>query len=485
MQGIKNKGKLKVLSKDEVEKIHEATLKVLEKTGVRFDSADAVQRLVKNGALMHPSKKNVITFPRSVVEESIKKIPRYGKYYARDPKNNVKFDGRTTYTHTEGGNPNMLDPETGQVRMATYKDVCETARVIDALDNCHTTGNFIVATDVPPQMLVVKTTEALIKNTTKVLSNYALNTDQVDVLAKMWACVAGGMEQLRKKPLFSVYGSPTSPLTYDVHVCDVMVKGAEYGMPVDVVPCPINGGTAPITTAGGLVQQNAELLAGVMLIQTANTQVPIQYSGRLSVMDLRSGRNVWGMPEMALASAATVQIAHKYHMIADVYGVTTDVNSWDIQTGIERMQAALIPALAGADNLSGIGGIWENAGSFEMLMIDNEIYGDVFRTIRGINVDDDHLAIDIIDKVGQMGNYLAQPHTMTHLRAGEVRISPLWDKRTFEKTKSEGFRPLQAVAREAAKKILREHQVTPLDKDVERDLDAVVKEAERTLLGKG
>ncbi|HEX9907291.1 MAG TPA: trimethylamine methyltransferase family protein [Thermoplasmata archaeon] len=482
LQGVKNKGRLKVLSNDEVDKIHDASLTVLERTGIRFDSEEAIERLCKNGATMHPSKKGVVLFPRDLVEVSIKRIPRYGKSYARDPKNDVTFDGETTYAHTEGGNPNMMDLETGQVRMATYKDVAETARVIDALENCHTTGNFVVATDVPPEMLVIKTTEALMKNTSKCLSNYALSKDQVDFLAKMWACVAGDIEALRKRPLFSVYGSPTSPLTYDTRVCDVMIRGAEYGMPVDVVPCPINGGTAPVTLAGGLVQQNAELLAGVMLIQTVNDRIPIQYSGRLSTMDLRTGRNLWGVPEMAIVSAATVQIAHKYNMIADVYGVTTDVDAWDIQTGIERMQAALVPAMAGADNLSGIGGIWENACSFEMLVIDNEIYADVFRALRGIDVDPEHLAVDIIDKVGPMGNYLAQPHTMKHMRAGELRVSPLWDKRTMEKVKRDGFMHLQDAAKEMAKKILKEHQVTPLDKDVERDLDMVVKEAERKLL---
>jgi len=301
----------------------------------------------------------------------------------------------------------------------------------------------------------------------------------------MWSVVAGGLEQLRKRPLFTLYGSPSSPLTYDSHACDVMLKGAENGIPVDVVPCPISGGTAPVTLAGGLAQQNAELLGGVMIVQIASTKLPLQYSGRLSVMDLRSGQNIWGVPEMALASAATVQIAHKYRMIADVYGVTTDVNAWDMQTGVERMQAAIVPALAGADNLSGIGGMWGNACSHEMLVIDNEIYHDVFRLMRGFEVDDEHLALDIIDRVGHMGNFLAQPHTMKHFKAGELRLSPLWDKRSGERVRKDGFKALQDVAREHARKILKEHQVAPLDKDVEKELDRVIKEESKKLIAKG
>jgi trimethylamine--corrinoid protein Co-methyltransferase len=263
-----------------------------------------------------------------------------------------------------------------------------------------------------------------------------------------------------------------------------MLRGAEYGVPVDLVPCPIAGGTAPITLAGGLAQQNAELLGGVMMVQTVDDKLPIQYSGRLSVMDLRSGNNIWGVPEMALMSAATVQIAHKYNMIADVYGVTTDVNGWDMQVGLERMMAALVPSMAGADSLSGIGGAWANAGSYEMLVIDDEIYKNVYRIAHGIDVDDDRLALDVIDKVGPMGNFLAQMHTMTYLRKGEMMISDLFDKRTSERVRTEGFRPLHVVAKDKVKKILEEHEVVPLDRDVEQELTKTVKEAEKTLLGR-
>ena len=234
-----------------------------------------------------------------------------------------------------------------------------------------------------------------------------------------------------------------------------------------------------------LAQQNAELLAGVMLVQTVSTKVPMQYSGRLSMMDQRYGRNVWGNPEMGIASAATVQIAHKYNMIADVYGVTSDIQQFGIQMGLERMMTGIVPALAGADNLSGIGGAWENAASYEMLVIDNEIFGDIFRMVSGTDISDDRLALDMIDKVGPMGNYLAQPHTMKYLRSGEMRLSQLYDKRTGERVKTEGQRPLQDAARDAVRKMLKEHQPMPLDKDIENDLAKVVKEAERELLGKG
>ena len=484
IQGVKCKRLLNVLTDDQVDAIHEASLTILEKTGVRYDSPNAYRRLEEAGGVKHSTRKNVLTFPRSMVEEAIRKIQPYGRYYARDPENDLVFDGEHQFAHPLGGNPAMLDLETGESRGSTLKDVGDTAKILDALPTASSIGNFVVATDVPPQMLVVRTMEATMRNTSKCVSGYALKVEEVDVLAKMWSAVAGGEEELRKKPLFTVYGSPSSPLTYDEHASDVMIRGAEYGAPVDLVPCPITGGTAPVTLSGGLAQQNAELLGGVMLVQTVSDKLPIQYSGRLSVLDLRSGNNVWGVPEMALMSAATVQIAHKYNMIADVYGVTTDANGWDMQIGLERMMSALMPAMAGADNLSGIGGAWGNAGSYEMLVIDDEIYKTVFRMVHGIEIDDDRLALNIIDEVGPMGNYLAQMHTMKYLKAGEMRISPLFDKRTSERVRTEGFKPLQTAAKEAAKKILKEHEVTPLDSDVDKELTKIVKDAGKALTGR-
>ncbi|HYM40773.1 MAG TPA: trimethylamine methyltransferase family protein [Thermoplasmata archaeon] len=482
MQGVHNPGRLQVLGQEQVDAMHDASLRLLERTGVRFDSPDALSRLRTAGALPHPTRKNVLTFPRSVVDDAIREIPFYGTYCARDPKNDVTFDGEHSFAHALGGNPAILDLETGRSRSSTLHDVEQATRLQDALANCHTASNLVVATDVPAPLLVVRTMEAMIKNTSKCVPGYALRVPEVDVLAEMGACVAGGSEAFRKRPILTLYGSPSSPLTYDAHVCDVVFRAVEHGIPVDIVPCPIGGGTAPLSLAGGLTQQNAELLAGVMLLQTVDPKLPSQYSGRLSFLDLRSGKNLWGLPELALASAATVQIAHRYHMTADVYGVTTDANQWDLQIGLERMMAALPPALAGADNLSGMGGAWENAASLEMMVIDDEVYADIFRIVRGIEVDEDRLALHVLDAVGPMGNFLAQRHTMKYLRQGEMRNSPLWDKRTLERATSEGIRPIQDVAREKVRKLLQEHEPTPLDRDIERDLARVVREGSKDLL---
>jgi trimethylamine--corrinoid protein Co-methyltransferase len=177
-----------------------------------------------------------------------------------------------------------------------------------------------------------------------------------------------------------------------------------------------------------------------------------------------------------------VQLAHKYGMISDASGMASDMTRWDMQMGLELMMTVLPPALAGAESLSGLGAGWEGASSLEMMVIGNEVFDDVFRFMRGIDVDDGRLAVSLIDKVGHMGNFLSQAHTMDHVRKEEIRISSLWDKRTSDRAAKEGFKPIQEAARERVKKILDEHVPEPLDGDVEKAVGQVLRDARKTLL---
>jgi trimethylamine--corrinoid protein Co-methyltransferase len=294
--------------------------------------------------------------------------------------------------------------------------------------------------------------------------------------------VSGGEEEFRKKPLFSLGSSPSSPLTYAEHVCDVLVRCAELNVPFSVIPCPISGATGPITLGGSLALQNAETLAGLVLIQTVNPTLPTVYCGRVCFMDPRTGRDLWGVPEEGLVSAALVQLARRYKMVSDTCGMASDVTRWDMQMGFERMMTALVPMMAGTESISGIGSGWEGASSLEMMIIDNEVFEDISRIMRGITIDDDRLGVDIIDKVGHMGNFLAQTHTMDYLRKGEIRLSSLWDRRTSEAARRNGMKPLQEAARDKVRKILNEHEPARLDRDVERDIDLVLREAQKNLV---
>ncbi len=480
MKGVKRRYKLEVLLNDEVEAIHDSTLALLERTGVRFDSDDAVRRLLRRGATLKAGSNRIVQFPRGMVEDAIAKIPGRHEFHARDPDNDIVWDGEHVFAGSGGGNPDILDLVTGTTRPSTLEDVERMTRLLDALDNCHMVSCQVMATDVPSEMMIVKTTEAMIRNTGKCVTGYALDKRTTDTLAEMWACIAGGPEELRKRKHFAIYVSPSSPLTYDASVCDVMVRSAEHGIPVDIVPCPMCGGTSPVTLAGGLVQQNAELLAGLMLLQTEDERLPTLYSGRLSLMDPRTGRNIWAVPEMSLVSAASVQMAHRYNMAADIEGACTDAPVWDVQVGVERMMAAMFAVMSGADSISGMGGAWDTSASLEMAVIDDEILANAFRCVGGITVDAQRMALDVIDAVGPMGGFLSQRHTMRYLKEGELRLSPLFDKRTAERAGKEGIKPLSERASDVAKRIIDEHVPPPLEPDIDRELSVIVKAASQS-----
>lgn len=474
--------RLKVMTDEQIDTVHEATLRILEKTGVRFDSEDARKRLLLSGGANHPTRKDVIIFPRALVGDAIRKVTHHNMYYARDRKMDIVYDGTRMYPYAGGGDPKMIDLDTGIVRPSTYEDVEMGARLGDALENNSFSSSLVMANDAPPGLVILKTFEAVVKNTSKPLSAYAPDQANLGFLIKMASCVAGGVEGLRKRPLISISGSPSSPLTYAENNCEVLLKSVENGIPFQPVPCPICGETGPMSIGGALAQQNAEILAGLMLVQTVTTKLPMLYSGRVCFMDPHSGRDLWGVPEEALASAGLVQIARKYGMVSDTNGMSSDITRWDMQMGLEFMMTGLTPALAGAESISGVGGGWEGASSLEMMVIGNEIFHDIARILEGFQVDDQTIGLDVIDKVGHMGGFLAERHTMQNLRNGELRISSLWDKRTSGRATKEGFRPIQETARERVRKILKEHVPEPLDPDILRSMDSVLNEASKTLV---
>jgi trimethylamine--corrinoid protein Co-methyltransferase len=483
VRGFKRAKGVRLLSDEQLDGIHEASLRIMERSGLRFDSENARRHLLAAGCVAHPDRKDVITLPRSVVNHALLHVPRNPTYYARDPAWDVKYDGRTMFPYSGGGDPKMIDLGTGAVRPAMLEDVEAAATLGDALENCSYASSLVVPNEIPSEILAIKITEAMVKNSTKALTGYAPNPEAVDFIVKMLECVSGGEEEFRRKPLISLSGSPSSPLTYSQHVSDVLIRSLELGVPYTVVPCPVAGGSGPQTLAGSLALQNAEVLAGLVLMQTVDGGPATVYAGRVCLMDPRSGRDLWAIPEQGLATIAMIQLAGKYGMAADACGMTSEIPTWGVQMGLERMETILMPALGGAESVSGIGGGWEGASCLEMMVVDNEILNDIERLMRGIEVDEDHLALDIIEKVGPMGTFLSQPHTMDHLRKGEMRISDLWDKRTGERTSKEGTHDIREEARSRVRKILKEHTPEPLDRDVARDMDEVVRKASKALVG--
>jgi trimethylamine--corrinoid protein Co-methyltransferase len=232
-----------------------------------------------------------------------------------------------------------------------------------------------------------------------------------------------------------------------------------------------------MSLAGSLVQQNAEVLGSIVLVQLARPGLPVVYCGRLSVLNMRNGAPIWGNPEVGMMSAATVQLGHFYHLPVNVYGLADSGYATDMQSGYERAINALVPALAGADELSGVG---EMAGGVcscnAQIVIDNDIYGMVRRVLKGFVVDEDSLAVEVIGHAMDTSrNFLKEPHTRRYLRAGEIWNGRLgFQEIGWEMWRDAGSPTVVDRAQHEAERILAAHQVPPLSEEQEREIARII-----------
>ena len=383
------------------------------------------------------------------------------------------------YFHNLGGAPQVYDVASGRRHMATVQDVRDATRLLDALEYCHTITPFFTPTDVPGGIMSLAMYRHALPHTVKPLQGPGVQyAGEVHYAVKMAEVIGPPTEML------TLSLSPVSPLTFPDHEAEAIIEIAKLGIAFGPLPCPTAGTTAPFTISGAIAQQNAEILATLVLAQLVHPGLPMIYCGRLAMMEPRTGLSVWGGVEMGMASAGTVQIGHRYGMPVNVYGFSTNAHVLDAQNGFERGLNAILPALAGADELSGIGEMEAGVmGSYAQMVADNEFAGSILRIRKGFSVDTDTLAVDVIAAaMASTHNFLGQKHTMKHLKAGEVFITRLAERSSWETWEMGGKTGLPERAQAEAERILGEHQVPPLDDTQERELDDIISAAKRELV---
>ena len=465
----------KVLSNEEVESIHHATLRVLSQVGIVLSHDPLRKQLLDEGATIKDER---ILLPPEMVENALASCAKKVTTVGRNGQEIGLGDG-SLHWHNLGGARDIYDPKTGQARHATLQDVRDSTRLLDALDQATTITPFFTPRDVPGELMSLAMYRHALPFTTKPLQGPGVQTAQEVKYAVAMAEVIG---PVAKTLTMSV--SPVSPLGFPGDLVDSMVEIARHGIPFGPLPCPTAGTTAPFSLAGALTQQNAEVLASIVIVQLANPGLPVIYCGRLAMMEPRTGASIWGGVELGIASAATVQIGHRYNLPVNVYGLSTNAHSLDIQSGYERALNAILPALAGADELSGIGEMEAGVmGSYAQMVCDNDIAASVRRAVRGFSVDEDSLAVDVIGKVmNGSHNYIAERHSVKYLRSGEILFAELGERRTFAEWDRTGRNGLAENAQAEAERLLAEHQVPPLEDAQENELDRIMQSAAGELI---
>jgi trimethylamine--corrinoid protein Co-methyltransferase len=465
---------LQILDQEEIDAIHQASLDLLQQTGIEIDHPQALQVLQDAGCSASDGRSLI---PPEVVEWSLRQCPPQVSLRGRSGKVIHVGDG-SLYWHNLGGAHSILDDSTSDLRPATVKDLQDCTRLLDALDGVDELVPFFTPQDVPPQLTNLAMFRHALPFTTKPLAGPGLQTAQeVKYIHEMAAVIGEASE------VVSVSVSPISPFRFPNDLAAAILETASLGIPFWPLPCPTTGLSAPLSLAGALTLQNAEILACIVLAQLTQPGLPITYCGRLSILEPRSAGSSWGNLAMGLASAACTQIGHGYHLPVNVYGLSTDSNQLDIQNGYERAVNALLPALAGADELSGIGEL--SAGTcttFAQLVCDNDIILGIKRLRQGFVVDKDTLGLELMKRVIPAdGMFIAERETVRTLRSGEMYFPKTVNHLKFEEWMQGGRVGMEQKAQALVEKLLATHEVPPLDEEKERELDAIMQAAEREL----
>jgi trimethylamine--corrinoid protein Co-methyltransferase len=338
----------------------------------------------------------------------------------------------------------------------------------------------VYPSDVSERLRDIYAVEAIIRNTGKNVDATPYDDTSYKYVIQLVEALVGE-EQLKKNPTITCSASPTSPLQFSSEVTKVLKRATEHRLPIAILPCPLAGATSPVTLAGTLVQQNAEMLAGLVIVQLLNPGNPFMYSPRCIPLDMSTGQACDGI-EAALMSAGCVQLAKYYGFPSDVYGLDTDSKTLDEQLAFEKALGGLLPAMAGAHMLSGAGCVESGITvSYEQLVIDDEIFGMIFRAVRGIDVNEEKLASEVIMKVAlESSNFLQQQHTLKHFRS-EYYFPKLCDRSPRSRWQKMGAKNVVDAARERVKKILEEHEPPSLDTDIKKNLNGILKIATKTL----
>lgn len=463
------------LSKDEVEGIHQATLRILSEIGVVLTHEPALNVLTGSGATI---KGNRVLFPPDLVEKCLTKCPHSVTVRGRGGQVKTLGDGNL-YFHNLGGARDIFDYGTGEHRFANLQDVRDATRLLDALKNCNTITPFFTPQDVPGGLMSLSMYRHAIPHTTKPLQGPGVQFAPEAFYAVKMAEVIGPA-----KEVLTLSVSPVSPLNIPDHEAQAIMEIARLGITFGSLPCPTMGTTAPFSIAGAVAQQNAEILATIVLVQLVNPGLPVVYCGRLAMMEPRTGISVWGGLELGLASAGTVQIGHRYGLPVNVYGFSTNSHTLDIQNGFERALNAIIPALAGADELSGIGEMEAGvSSSFAQMVIDDEFASNILRARRGFTANEDSLAVEVISRVMDGShNFLGQKHTSKYLKEGEILLTKMAERGTWETWADNDRKGMAERAQAEAERILKEHQVPGLEPAQEKELDVIIAAAAKDLV---
>jgi len=472
---VSNRQMLKVLDKSDLDAIHGATLQVLEHTGVLVNSDEHLD-LLQNKGLPVDRQTRIVKMPEAVVMEAVRSAKHNFKWHARSEKHTIQVVDGKTKIGPGAECSYYIDPETDKARIPTLEDGLAACRLLDALPNVQIAYVPMYVGDVPEDAARMLQMAGGLINSGKCTFGGSFNRDDVEMSIRLGEAILGDREKLKKKPLFCGYVDPISPLAHEHTMLEALTGYAKMEMPVFVTVMALAGGTAPASLAGLLVQMNAEVLSSIVIMNTV-TKTPKAIYGSVSCpLDMRTGISATGSPEFSLIGVGAIQLAKYYHLPSNM-GVQSDSKGVDSQTAYEKTLAALAAISAGADFCDLFIGSTEafNSWSPVQTIIDEEIASNALRFAEGIEVNDETLSVDLINRVGPMGSYLKQKDTLVQFRK-EHSFAELSDRNTRSAWEAAGSKDAKRRAKERMVELLNSHTPEPLETEVRKNIDSLIRE---------
>jgi trimethylamine---corrinoid protein Co-methyltransferase len=476
-------GQLEILTPGEVRQIQQASLKVLARTGVKVGHPRFRRLLAEAGAIVDEVQQ-IVRLPETLVLQSLEQAGKKFTIFGRDPRRQARFGQGDLVFVSSPAQYQWFPLRSDERRDPTLADVRNAIVVGDALEHIDMVGAMAVPLEVPAPFREVLVTAELLKGTPKATWGAFLSgADSARCVLELFRTVAGGSGPLRERPLGYAAVEPISPLQLPEHGLEILEVFCEAGLPAVFFPMTQTSATGPSTLAGTLVQENAEILSGIVVSQVLRPGTPVVYGGIPHIFDQPSMSISFGAPEQGLMAAAMTQIGKSYGLPVYVNVILTDAIAIDYQAGMEKGITMVMGALAGADTPShlGIRGADQGA-SLAQLVVDDELVAYVKRILRGFVVDEETLAEEVIAAVGPTGNYLAEEHTIRHYRQELWRPNLLF-RGQFERWQEKGSKALHERAADKVEHILATHQPEPIDEALGREVDQIVAAARKQMLG--
>ena len=463
-----------VLTQDQIQRIHQASLSILERVGVQVPHSEMLRRFADSGARVDFNTKRV-RIPPDLVTRSIERAGKQFTIYGRDLTQQAAFgQGKRNY-NSIAGEASWVENIGEQRRYATLADVATAARFCDALKYINLVGSMADPQELPVSYRCVEVMAVMLKNTTKPIHFWLHDRPSAKYLVQMLIALRGDEERARQFPVFYPFLEPISPLRFAFHGIDLLFETARLNLPTPIGPMAQMGLSAPATLAGTMAQENAEILAGVCVTQLIRPGMPVMYGGICHAFDMATTQLVFCGPEEAIFGVAMTQMGKHYGFPVYVNVGMTDSKCPDGQAGLEIGATLVGAAAAGADIFGhmGICGV-DQATSLDILVLEHEAISYVESVLREIEFSDETFAIAEIEAVANEGKtFLDRDHTVRHFRR-ELWFPTLLNRQYYQGWLESGALNTEDRCRQRKEQILRAHQPEPVSPDLKRALDEIV-----------